>query len=187
MKIVVLAYRDIDVIDGISDLIHQYPDAEIILPMTGFHEVQKSVITAAEAHEVRTTLLVGSAKDMPPPPTADESPWLHTNAELPIAEPHNEAIRRIDHGDVVAFVWGWEDVDAVDKDRAYLEDFGVTQWDITDGASPMDGPLLGEGDEDELADDLGDAWENLVESLTMYIAWQVRHTMEKLMSQDPDA
>lgn len=187
MKIVVLAYRDIDVSEGIAELIHQYPEAEILLPMTGFEEVQKTVITAAEAHEVITTLLVGDISKMPPPPTVDEQPWLHTKAELPIAEPHNEAIRRIDHGDVVAFVWGWEDVDAVDKDRAYLEDFGVTQWDITDGVSPMDGPLLGEGNEDELAEDLGDAWENLVESLTMYIAWQVRHTMEHIMNHEGDA
>ena len=188
MKIVVLAYTDADVSEGISTLIHQYPEAGIILPVTGFAKVVTTVIDSAEAHDVSTTLLTGTCQEVKDVYLGDpDVKLLNTGAEVQIAAPHAEAIRRIDHGDAVAFVWSAEEIDAVDRDRKYLEDYGITQWDITAGASPMDGPIAEESENTELQEAIITAFAEVGERIAVYVDFLVGQALEQRMSGDNDA
>ena len=191
MKIVVLSYSDMDVTDGISDLIHTYPEAGILLPIEGFREVEASVIQMAEVHEVETALVARDLNELPPPPVPGiDLPWLHTRLGVVTPFPHDEAVRSITHGDAVAIAWTVDDIEAVERDRAYLEDFAITLWDITDGLTQVQGPLIDDHQEQDEAElELQEATEEFARKLANFITAQVRSMVEHHVSgqQEPDA
>ena len=128
MRIAVISFEpDADVFRGLDRLIEKYPDAHVMVAVSGDNEFVRSAIRAVvnEAHSFM--FYVSETEGLEA---------LPTDTVTICANPVKEVIRQIQAEDVLALVW-----DESLENHAVIhsvEDYGLEMWDITHGLDPID-------------------------------------------------
>jgi len=127
MKIAVISYQDIDVTDGIDDLIEKYgvEDTTVLIPiLKRDKQFTNSVMQACIDHGVKTHVYFITADGL------DDT--LGKASDITLTDnPVKEVLMHLGMNDALALVWD-------DSPQAHfalhtVEDLALDTWDITDG------------------------------------------------------
>ena len=166
-RIIVISYNNIDISEGLAELLLEHPNTPLLIPVTENQTFVKSAVLTAMANDCPFQLYFSQADEF--------MDSLMVKAEdLTVCDnPIKEILREVTPEDVFAISWD----DTVESHMALhaVEDFGVETWDITDGLDPINMT----NDTDDLYSEMQEALTNFVEVFSAYIAAGVIETITK--------
>lgn len=150
-KIAVISFEpDADVFRGLDRLIEKYPDAHVMIAVSGDNTFVRSTVKAVVDEAASFMFYVSETEGL------EELP---TNTVTICANPVKEVLREIQAEDVLALVWD----DSLENHAVIhsVEDYGLELWDITHGLDPIEVNYDEEDNTDEL-------YEVMVTTLTLF-------------------
>lgn len=163
MQIAVVSFKEnIDVYDGLSELIVKHPNAKILLPVLSNNKFVKSALKAILESSSSFQLFFSEEGAIDEAVKADDITFC--------VDPNREIMRQVVPNDVLALVWD----DSTEAHIALhaLEDFGLETWNIADGLDVIEVDYS-EETTDEIRDDMYNHLHDFIESLANYITSQV--------------
>lgn len=150
-KIAIICFEeDADVYRGVDRLIERYPDAHIMVAVSGDNIFLRTAMPAIIYEAESYMFYVSETEGL------EEVP---TDKVTICANPVKEVIREIQADDVLALVWD----DSLENHAVLhsVEDYGLEIWDISHGLDPIEMDY----DDSENTDDL---YETMVTTLTLF-------------------
>jgi len=179
MKIAVISYQDIDVTDGIDDLIEKYgvEDTTVLIPiLKRDKQFTNSVMQACIDHGVKTHVYFITADGL------DDT--LGKASDITLTDnPVKEVLMHLGMNDALALVWD-------DSPQAHfalhtVEDLALDTWDITDGLDILE--IEPDDFADMSANELHDAmFKNLgmfVDLLAAFVAETVMESLSEAVAE----
>lgn len=172
-QIAVLSFQEnIDVYDGLLELIEKYPDAEVLLPVISNNKFVKSALKAILEKESSFQLFFSEDG-------AIEEAVKAEDITLCI-DPNKEIMRQITPDDVLALVWD-ESTEAHIALHA-LEDFGLETWNISDGLDVIEVDYR-DDTTDDIRDEMFDHMHNFIEAFANYVTSQVVDVLQEEITE----
>jgi len=166
-RISVVSFQDIDVSDGLEQLVMMYDDPFILFPITKNRIFVESVWNVIKKHGVEFHAYFSESSDF------TDTILSGSKHFTKVSSPIKEVIKMINiPEDVLAIAWD-------DSPEAHIvlhsvEDYGVETWSILDGLDVIDVDSAPEDmDEDEVLDLIEDTFMGLVELMAGYITTKV--------------
>ena len=166
-RISVVSFQDIDVSDGLEQLVMMYDDPFILFPITKNRIFVESVWNVIKKHGVEFHAYFSESSDF------TDTILSGSKHFTKVSSPIKEVIKMINiPEDVLAIAW--DDSPEAHTVLHSVEDYGVETWSILDGLDVIDVDSAPEDmDEDEVLDLIEDTFMGLVELLAGYITTKV--------------
>ena len=166
-RISVVSFQDIDVSDGLEQLVMMYDDPFILFPITKNRIFVESVWNVIKKHGVEFHAYFSESSDF------TDTILSGSKHFTKVSSPIKEVIKMINiPEDVLAIAW--DDSPEAHTVLHSVEDYGVETWSILDGLDVIDVDSAPEDmDEDEVLDLIEDAFMGLVELMAGYITTKV--------------
>jgi hypothetical protein len=172
-QIAVLSFQEnIDVYDGLLELIEKYPDAEVLLPVISNNKFVKSALKAILEKESSFQLFFSEDGAIEDAVKAEDITFC--------IDPNKEIMRQITPNDVLALVWD-ESTEAHVALHA-LEDFGLETWNISDGLDVIEVDYRGDTT-DDIRDEMFDHMHNFIEAFANYVTSQVLDVLQEEITE----
>jgi hypothetical protein len=166
-RISVVSFQDIDVSDGLEQLVMMYDDPFILFPITKNRLFVESVWNVIKKHGVEFHAYFSESSDFTDKILSGSKHFTK------VSSPIKEVIKMINiPEDVLAIAW--DDSPEAHTVLHSVEDYGVETWSILDGLDVIDVDSAPEDmDEDEVLDLIEDTFMGLVELMAGYITTKV--------------
>ena len=166
-RISVVSFQDIDVSDGLEQLVMMYDDPFILFPITKNRIFVESVWNVIKKHGVEFHAYFSESSDF------TDTILSGSKHFTKVSSPIKEVIKMINiPEDVLAIAW--DDSPEAHTVLHSVEDYGVETWSILDGLDVIDVESAPEDmDEDEVLDLIEDTFMGLVELMAGYITTKV--------------
>ena len=166
-RISVVSFQDIDVSDGLEQLVMMYDDPFILFPITKNRIFVESVWNVIKKHGVEFHAYFSESSDF------TDTILSGSKHFTKVSSPIKEVIKMINiPEDVLAIAW--DDSPEAHTVLHSVEDYGVETWSILDGLDVIDVDSAPEDmDEDEVLDLIEDTFMGLVELMAGYITTKV--------------
>ena len=166
-RISVVSFQDIDVSDGLEQLVMMYDDPFILFPITKNRIFVESVWNVIKKHGVEFHAYFSESSDF------TDTILSGSKNFTKVSSPIKEVIKMINiPEDVLAIAW--DDSPEAHTVLHSVEDYGVETWSILDGLDVIDVDSAPEDmDEDEVLDLIEDTFMGLVELMAGYITTKV--------------
>ena len=166
-RISVVSFQDIDVSDGLEQLVMMYDDPFILFPITKNRIFVESVWNVIKKHGVEFHAYFSESSDF------TDTILSGSKHFTKVSSPIKEVIKMINiPEDVLAIAW--DDSPEAHTVLHSVEDYGVETWSILDGLDVIDVDSTPEDmDEDEVLDLIEDTFMGLVELMAGYITTKV--------------
>jgi len=177
-QIVVISYQqDVDVSDGLSQLLAKYPKAKVLLPLEDYTLFAKSALKVILERNAKFHLFFSDDAQ------AVMNSGLNVEDMTFCSNPNREVMQHVHPYDVLALVWD----DSTDAHITLhtLEDFGLESWDISNGLD-----IIEIDDSDETADELFEAVQDsmaaFVDNLSAYVVTTVLDALTQSVNNHID-
>ena len=166
-RISVVSFQDIDVSNGLEQLVMMYDDPFILFPITKNRIFVESVWNVIKKHGVEFHAYFSESSDF------TDTILSGSKHFTKVSSPIKEVIKMINiPEDVLAIAW--DDSPEAHTVLHSVEDYGVETWSILDGLDVIDVDSAPEDmDEDEVLDLIEDTFMGLVELMAGYITTKV--------------
>jgi hypothetical protein len=166
-RISVVSFQDINVSDGLEQLVMMYDDPFILFPITKNKIFVESVWDVIKKHGVEFHAYFSESSDF------TETILSGSKNFTKVSSPIKEVVKMINiPEDVLAIAW--DDSPEAHTVLHSVEDYGVETWSIIDGLDVIDVDSAPEDmDEDEVLDLIEDTFMGLVELMAGYITTKV--------------
>lgn len=166
-RISVVSFQDIDVSDGLEQLVMMYDDPFILFPITKNRIFVESVWNVIKKHGVEFHAYFSESSDF------TDTILSGSKHFTKVSSPIKEVIKMINiPEDVLAIAW--DDSPEAHTVLHSVEDYGVETWSILDGLDVIDVDSAPEDmDENEVLDLIEDTFMGLVELMAGYITTKV--------------
>lgn len=185
MKIAIFSEDDLDVSQGIDDLLTKYSEQspEVLFPVkTGYDSFSQSVIRKCLENSVKVTAHISDAVDV-------EHILQQVDSFVVCEDPVQDVLRQLSPGDAIGIVWTDSLTDHLILHS--IEDLALDTWDITDGMDPieLEPDDFSDMDSDELHEGMHKALGVFVDLMSAYIASTVMDSLgqavvDHLMEQE---
>ena len=179
MKIAVFSDDDLDVAEGIDQLLTKYSEQspEVLFPVkTDYDDFSQSIIRKCLENQVKVTAFLSDATDV-------GHIIKQVDSFVVCEDPVNDLLRQLSTGDAVGIVWTDSLTDHLIIHT--VEDLALDTWDITDGMDPIEmdeNPFLGM-DPDDLHDGMHKALGVFVDMMSAFIASTVMESLGQAVVQ----
>lgn len=186
MKIAIFSEDDLDVSQGIDDLLTKYSEQspEVLFPVkTGYDSFSQSIIRKCLENSVKVTAHISDAVDV-------EHILQQVHSFVICEEPIQDVLRQLSPGDAIGIVWTDSMTDHLILHS--IEDLALDTWDITEGMEEIElepeNPFASM-DPEELHDGMHKALRVFVDMMSAYIASTVLESLgqsllEHMMEQE---
>ena len=166
-RISVVSFQDINVSDGLEQLVMMYDDPFILFPITKNRIFVESVWDVIKKHGVEFHAYFSESSDF------TDTILSGSKNFTKVSSPIKEVVKMINiPEDVLAIAW--DDSPEAHTVLHSVEDYGVETWSILDGLDVIDVDSAPEDmDEDEVLDLIEDTFMGLVELMAGYITTKV--------------
>jgi hypothetical protein len=166
-RISVVSFQDINVSDGLEQLVMMYDDPFILFPITKNKIFVESVWDVIKKHGVEFHAYFSESSDF------TDTILSGSKNFTKVSSPIKEVVKMINiPEDVLAIAW--DDSPEAHTVLHSVEDYGVETWSIIDGLDVIDVDSAPEDmDEDEVLDLIEDTFMGLVELMAGYITTKV--------------
>jgi len=179
MKIAIFSDENLDVSNGIDQIISQYSEQspEILFPVKANQDdFSQSVIRKCLENRVKVTVYFKDAENL-------EHIIKQVDSTVVCDEPIQEVLRQLDQNSAVGMVW----TDSMQNHLILhtVEDLALDIWDITEQLDPIevdDDPFFGM-DSNELHDVVHKALEVFADSMAAYIAATVMDSLGQAVAE----
>jgi hypothetical protein len=186
MKIAIFSEDDLDVSQGIDDLLTKYSEQspEVLFPVkTGYDSFSQSIIRKCLENSVKVTAHISDAVDV-------EHILQQVDSFVVCEDPVQDVLRQLSPGDAIGIVWTDSLTDHLILHS--IEDLALDTWDITEGMDAIElepDDLFAGMDSDELHDGMHKALGVFVDLMSAYIASTVMDSLgqavvDHLMEQE---
>jgi hypothetical protein len=163
VQIAVVSFKEnVDVYDGLSELIDKHPNAKILLPVLSNNKFVKSALKAILEKDSSFQLFFSEEGEVEEVVKAEDITFC--------VDPNREIMRQVSPNDVLALVW--DDSTAAHVALHALEDFGLETWNIADGLDVIEVDYS-DDTTDDLREEMHDHLHAFIESLANYVTSSV--------------
>ena len=171
-RILVVSFEDLDVSEGLAELIHDNPGAPVVIPVTDGLNFVKSAVDTAMNHDCVIQLFFSQANEF-------TDALLLSAEDLTVCDnPIKTMLREVTPEDILAISWD----DSLEAHQALhsVEDYGLETWDISDGLTPIE---LEHETSDDLYAEMQESLTNFIEVFAAYITAGVVEAVAKTIDQ----
>lgn len=174
-RIILIAFKDGNVEEGLRRLIQLNPDSLIVIPVVSHPNFMDSAMKTIKQTKSKYHLFFAESNDNIDALVVGAEDITLCNS------PIKEVVREITSEDVLAMVWD----DSLEAHMVLhaIEDYGIEVWNIEDGLEVIEVDFDEEGDSDALYEQMQEDLSTFIESFAEYIMAGVLDVLAKTVKE----